>query len=190
MSYLQQLFHDAKSLRLSLPLMVGIAIGWWFRHSLSPYWPALLAVTACWLIVLFWKGHKRLSLYDRSFGTLHSFFWALLGCTSLLHAYDSLQKETHSCASVYRGVVVERMRLGPRSATYEMALADAFFSDRWQRCSENISLTLTPIKGTLPREGDVIMFYAPLEKPRNSGNPLEFDYASWLLRKGISGTAF
>ena len=170
--------------------MVGIAIGWWFRHSLSPYWPALLAVTACWLIVLFWKGHKRLSLYDRSFGTLHSFFWALLGCTSLLHAYDSLQKETHSCASVYRGVVVERMRLGPRSATYEMALADAFFSDRWQRCSENISLTLTPIKGTLPREGDVIMFYAPLEKPRNSGNPLEFDYASWLLRKGISGTAF
>lgn len=40
------------------------------------------------------------------------------------------------------------------------------------------------------RQGDQLLFFGHIDPPRNKGNPEEFDYASYLLHQGISGTAF
>lgn len=42
----------------------------------------------------------------------------------------------------------------------------------------------------VPRVGDLLLFDARMETPRNAGNPGEFDYAAWLRHQDISGTAF
>ena len=40
------------------------------------------------------------------------------------------------------------------------------------------------------KRGDRLLVYARLSPPVNNGNPDEFDYARYLLRKGICGTAY
>ena len=40
------------------------------------------------------------------------------------------------------------------------------------------------------QSGEHILFYSEIHPPHNAGNPYEFDYASYLLRKQISGTAY
>ena len=40
------------------------------------------------------------------------------------------------------------------------------------------------------KRGDKLLFYGQINAPRNNGNPDEFDYASYLIHQGISGTAF
>ncbi len=41
-----------------------------------------------------------------------------------------------------------------------------------------------------PLPGDVVLCRAVVTAPRNAGNPGEFDYATWLRRQGVAGTAF
>lgn len=41
-----------------------------------------------------------------------------------------------------------------------------------------------------PEVGDVMLCRTTIEAPRNSGNPGEFDYATWLRRNGVVGTGF
>ena len=56
---------------------------------------------------------------------------------------------------------------------------------------KNVLLYLT--KDSLSKQikrGDKILFYGQINAPRNNGNPEEFDYASYLIHQGISGTAF
>ncbi len=50
-------------------------------------------------------------------------------------------------------------------------------------------LTKDSISRRLKR-GDQLLFYGQISAPHNSGNPEEFDYASYLIHQGISGTAF
>ncbi len=40
------------------------------------------------------------------------------------------------------------------------------------------------------RCGDMLHFRGVLRTPRNAGNPGEFDYATWLRRRGVSGEAY
>lgn len=40
------------------------------------------------------------------------------------------------------------------------------------------------------KRGDGLLVYTCLSPPANNGNPDEFDYARYLLRKGVSGTAY
>ena len=41
-----------------------------------------------------------------------------------------------------------------------------------------------------PKVGDELLCYGRIERPRNAGNPHEFDYAGWLRGQGISGVLF
>ena len=40
------------------------------------------------------------------------------------------------------------------------------------------------------KRGDELLVCTRLSPPANNGNPDEFDYARYLLRKGVSGTAY
>ena len=40
------------------------------------------------------------------------------------------------------------------------------------------------------KRGDELLVCTRLSPPANNGNPDEFDYACYLLRKGVSGTAY
>ncbi|MBR6459176.1 MAG: ComEC/Rec2 family competence protein [Actinomycetaceae bacterium] len=42
----------------------------------------------------------------------------------------------------------------------------------------------------VPQLGDFVSTEAHVTRPRNAGNPDEFDYARWLWGQGVSGTAF
>lgn len=50
--------------------------------------------------------------------------------------------------------------------------------------------TCTRIEPACPKVGDELLCYGRIERPRNAGNPHEFDYAGWLRGQGISGVLF
>ncbi|MBO5703859.1 MAG: ComEC/Rec2 family competence protein [Bacteroidaceae bacterium] len=41
-----------------------------------------------------------------------------------------------------------------------------------------------------PQVGKALLFRARLEQPKHSGNPGDFDYANYLMRQGVAGTAY
>ena len=57
---------------------------------------------------------------------------------------------------------------------------------------EEIQLTclVDTLASEIPRAGDIVWFKAAIEPPRDTHNPGEMAYGTWLRRQGMSGTAF
>jgi competence protein ComEC len=52
-----------------------------------------------------------------------------------------------------------------------------------------VTAEITP-DGKVPAYGDELLLKAPLRPPRRAGNPGEFCYASYLLRRGVGGVVY
>ena len=104
----------------------------------------------------------------------------LLGWFLTVHAWKEVVVDWSPERQVYRGVVQET--LVEKSRSY--------------RCLTEVSGKLVFLylpKDTLSASvniGDELMFYARIEPPKNGDGFTDFDYARYLYRKGISGTAY
>lgn len=56
--------------------------------------------------------------------------------------------------------------------------------------SESESETCAQSMSLVPKIGDELLCYGRIERPRNAGNPREFNFAGWLRGQGISGVLF
>ena len=114
------------------------------------------------------------------FGGTVSLFLLVLGSTVTQIQWDKINCDWSSEKKVYRGVVQETPVEKEKVMVCKVK-------------TEDRQVLLSVYKDSLSQtlqSGDNILFYGKIRSPHNAGNPYEFDYASYLLRKQISGTAY
>lgn len=175
-------FHRYPFLRLLIPLMGGIFLGdWLFSREIyisRSFWIGIL----CFLFLLFAASyfHKRFS-FRWLFGLLVS-GWFLVAGTGIANLrlqetlFDFLQSE-----AVYRVTLTDKPEVRERNLLCRVCTKE----------DKHLLLYLAKDSvGQLLKSGDELLVFARVAPPVNNGNPDEFDYARYLLHKGVSGTGF
>ncbi len=92
-------------------------------------------------------------------------------------------------AAEVRGWVADRPARQPRQTRLTLEVTAMRRGARWQRAHGRVLVTVRD--ATQPwRRGDRARALLRLRRPRNFGNPGEFDYEGYLARRGIRTTAF
>lgn len=164
-------------LRLSIPLAAGI----FFMESCSfpiPYWGwAGMMLATCIALGICIRGRNFRYRWWFGVGTFLLFF--LIGAFRMQCRWQHVHVDWPDESRTYRGVVMEPPIEKPKSIQCKMALYDR----------QNIVLYLAKDSFAQTVEmGDPLVFHAQVKAPSNEG--VAFDYASYLLHKGISGTAY
>ncbi len=194
-------------LRVVCPLAVGVAVGdgclQWLTVNVAwgdflwIYSSGLLALLGVLLGVL-WFRHGRRGAFPPRTGFGAVVLVALFVTGALVDALAWRRGEvTWAEESLYyKGVVSDTPREGPRSRTCRVTLTGVMGEDgRMRALCRDVQLTV-PADSVLTARPDSVQpgrgiaFRARVGRPRTGGNPDEFDYADYLWRHGVSGTAF
>ena len=177
-------WEKAPLLRVAFCLMAGIGMGWLCREYMpSEGWLGLagtLGVVGLW----FWrKGQKQTA---RSTAGLCALLTFLTGAAALGQMrYEALYVEFPTEPQLWTAEVVNRHKV------YENGLsADVSLNYPTVYKGHHIRLRLAGDSAKRLVPGNRLTFRARLEQPRTSGNPHDFDYRSYLLTHGITGTGF
>lgn len=183
---------EVLTIRIVVPFLFGICVGWVLKDFITPYWWAFgVAVIVCACIITVSCRH-RFSYGSRFFGIIVYLFFFFLGACLLLHEYKSSVVSWPSNSTVYKGVVTDVPQNHGRVTYYTVRLLGEESNKRWMPRNETVrlSILMDSVGQGKYKIGDGLLFYCKLETPRNAGNPNEFDYASWLRRQNVTGTAF
>ncbi len=169
---------DWPSLRLVIPLIAGIYISDTIENTRAevPVWCILAAtVLIALLSLIFSDRHPRIS------GFCLSLSFVLTGAASYLIQMHRVRVEWPPHYAVYHGVLNSYPLERERSYRLEVALKDSLYG------GHNIYLYL-PKDSVVPtlEPGFRIEFDGKVNKPSSEG--AGFDYESYLLSHGISGT--
>lgn len=164
--------------RLLLPLILGIAFCDWLFPILNLH-PYPILGTAVGGALALWLLKQRLG--DKGFNLALSTVMFLLGAFLQAHERAAIEHVTWSDENITYSLP-HVLRVDERSKTYQV----------WGRIKgQEVQVTLEKdTTSVAPQLGDAILFKASIEKPRPSGNPGGFDYNDYLLRQGITGTAY
>ncbi|NDV59067.1 ComEC/Rec2 family competence protein [Bacteroides sp. 519] len=178
-------------LRLLLPLAVGIWLAdYLFFKDIRISSEALCIGLSASFIVLLITHFVRNYTIRWFFGvTLHIFLF-LLGATLTT---SKLSDGSYSFAGkemIYRAVVTGNPEYKPNSILCPSTLSEAFDSIPGSVTQKVLLYFPQDSLASTLKQGDELLFHAQISLPRNNGNPEEFDYPRYLIRKGISGTAY
>ncbi len=191
MNPFRQLFLNAGTFRIALPLALGICVSWYLRERIEAFWYVFLAASAMMFCLMWVMGRRRVPLYSYAFAVVQSLFFLLLGAALLLRYCHTMQASWLPERTFYQGVVVDSLKSGEHTRTYEVALLEEMDSGGWHPRRERVILAVRKENAdSPPRTGDAVVFYGRMRSPRNQGNPGEFDYASWMLKKGVGGEIY
>ena len=169
---------DWPSLRLVIPLIAGIFISDTIRNTRAqvPVWCALGLFGILVLIILaFGNSKPRIS----GFCLLLSFFAA--GMASYLIQMDGVMVEWPAHYQVYHGLVTSYPLERDRTYRLEVTLQDSLYRGK------NLYLYIPKDSAVMQLEpGSRVVFDGKINKPSSEG--AGFDYESYLLSHGISGT--
>lgn len=175
-------------IKLALPFIVGIAVGWYCNIALLHICSLLLLSTITLLLSFFnvapqWKTLFGVGVVGAmlSLGMLAEFF----------------QKEEKSLSwNEEKGKYTARLIETPlRRGTSVKVLAELSLADAEAvsgvRTEGLVYLYFLPsVETELLQIGDVITFEAVVSLPENRGNPAEFDVEKFYYVKNVTGTAF
>lgn len=178
-------------LRLLFPLIAGIIIAdnLFFSGIQIPVgwlWTSVGLFLCLLVIVYFFRHHNIRQL----FGFLVTSTFLILGLALTMSglsrsAYTFPEQET-----IYRAVITSNAEAKSRSILYKADIIEKYDSVSTP-IHRNVLLYFPPdsLSGTLTR-GDEIILNSRISLPSNNGNPDEFNYPRYLIRKGISGSGF
>lgn len=175
--------------RLTIPLVAGIFLSDFFFHGALPVtgFKILLLVTFIPMLVLIkWQRYT----FRWLFGGMAFLFLFSLGALLVQHQWERINYEWPSERNVYQGVILNTPQ--EKAKTYlckihvdrRISVGNVIPVDR--------SLLVYIMKDSLSEKlqcGDCLRFYARVSKPQQTDIPDEFDYATYLFRQQISGTA-
>jgi len=186
----EQILSDAKALRFAIPFIAGILLAWFFRNITHDYWffPGILCVISC--MVMFVVGRRRMHFDSMSFGVLVMSFFLFLGATLLLRSYHQTVVSWPTKPQYFQGVVTSSLRMKGKTNVCDVQLLAIGDGKTWIRTNRYIQVKMLADSVLYPTVGDALLFYGVVSAPKNYDNPMSFDYASWLHRKGVSGTIF
>ncbi len=183
----ERLFEDSPALRLLLPFCLGILLMECgvIPGCLVPYVAAsgCAALAAC--IFLLCK-RKRISRW-LSCHTLATCAFIAITASGILA--DCLYYTNHTVAwpareKLWRAVVTEPCKATERCYKITAAVE---YNGHFRNVIFSAGKTMFPRQ---PAPGDAVRFYARIGNPHNNRTPNGFDYALWLKRHGVEGTAF
>ena len=169
---------DWPSLRLVIPLIAGIYISDTIDNTRAevPVWYVFAAIGLLSIfIIIFSDRFPRLS------GVCLSLSFLLAGVASYLIRIHRVRVEWPSHYAVYHGVINSYPLERDRTYRLEVTLSDSLYKG----CNIYLYLPKDSAVTTL-EPGDRIIFDGKINKPSSDG--AEFDYESYLLSHGISGT--
>ena len=176
-------------LRLLLPLVIGIVCGDAFPHAVPMMvWTGILAVSCICLFVSYLINWKHL------FGLLLFILLVTTGFgLAAKHLADtSLPASQH--ASIYQITINQTPEQKERSILCPAVIIRIQQADSTLETPHpcpQVLLYLQPDSAAASlKRGDQLWIQAHILPPANKGLPHEFDYARFLQRRGISGTAF
>lgn len=190
--YFGNVFENSPFLRLALPLAMGIALGNAGRGCFSGHEPlffVLAAIFAAFLAVMAFS--RRAAVENIWFGIAQNLFFLFFGAFLFLRSEDSLKQDWPDSPVACEGVVSDRPHLYEKVTRMRVRLTSFYEAGEFHDISRTVELAAmrSPALDTL-KTGDGVMFFAEVKTPVNPGNPYEPDYASNLLRAGVSGKAF
>lgn len=168
----------------------------WQDGRVDPPWNTLfigLAATLAVFLILTVVLHVRRTLYFAfpgfPFSLAASLF--LTGALADVAAWKRIDATWPAESFYHTGVLTAPPQQGERSVRCEVRLLGRMEPDGLHDVRHRVQLVVprTPAAERL-QVGDGIAFMGRIERPRNTGNPDEFDYAGFLLRRGLSGRAF
>ncbi len=179
------LFKQNPLLKLLVPLVAGIAVGWMCNIGLLHIVP-LLAVAAVALLVGLLHFSPRWLFGAGAVGLMFA-----AGAFVELRQCEEKDVQWSSVKSNYKARLLEVPDVRGTSVRVlaDVCLADSSFSvaPKGGRVYLYFSRSL---KSDSLSIGDSIFFEGVVSPPRNAGNPAEFDIEKYYYIKGISGTAF
>ena len=175
--------------RLTIPLVAGIFVSDHFFQGALPVLVSGTGILGCLigLIVLMkWQGYLSRWL----FGGMVFMFLFCVGALLLQQKWQRVDYEWSSGKNMYQGVIVDVPQ--EKAKTYLCKLRiDKEMSERGI-VPVNRMILVYIMKDSLSvnlRCGDHLNFYTRISTPEREVIPGEFDYAAYLFRQQISGTA-
>lgn len=175
--------------RLTIPLVAGIFVSDHFFQGALPVLVSGTGILGCLigLIVLMkWQGYLSRWL----FGGMVFMFLFCVGALLLQQKWQRVDYEWSSGKNMYQGVIVDVPQ--EKAKTYLCKLRiDKEMSERGM-VPVNRMILVYIMKDSLSvnlRCGDHLNFYTRISTPEREVIPGEFDYAAYLFRQQISGTA-
>ena len=169
---------DWPSIRLVIPLTAGIFISDTIKNTWAevPVWYALVLIGIFTVIILIFSDR-----FPRLSGFCLSLAFVLAGAASYRIQMDRVRVEWPSHYRIYHGVLNSYPLERDRSYRLDVTLSDSVY------IGKNIYLYL-PKDSVVPtlEPGQKIVFDGRINKPSSEG--AGFDYESYLLSHGISGT--
>lgn len=174
--------HRYPFLRLLIPLVGGILLGDYLFSREIYISRSLWGGTLFLLFLLFTASYfsKQFSL-RWLFGIFASGWFLVAGFGIMNLRLQETLADFPETKAVYQVTLTEKPEVKERSILCRVCT------------KENKHLLLYLAKdsaGQLLKSGDELLAFARVAPPVNSGNPDEFDYARYLLHKGVSGTGF
>lgn len=175
--------------RLTLPLVAGIFISYSFFRGTLPVMPVGIALCVCLAgmsVLLKWRNYS----FRWAFGCMASVFLFCLGALLLQHQWQCVSYEWAPGERLYRGVVTDAPQEKEKTYLYKVRV-DSELSDG-KMLPVNRTVLVYVMKDSLSRVlqcGDHLDFYTRMRVPESPAVPGEFDYAAYLFRQQISGTA-
>ncbi|MBQ1816233.1 MAG: ComEC family competence protein [Bacteroidaceae bacterium] len=190
MNPFEQILSDAKALRFAIPFIIGIALSWCFRDVTHEYWyfPGFLCAIFC--LVMFVVGRHRMRFDSVSFGVLAMLFFFFLGSALLMRSYHQTVVQWPAQRQCFQGIVTSSLRMKGKTNVFDVQLLAIGNGKKLKKISRHIQVTMLAERITPPTVGDALLLYGVISAPKNNDNPMSFDYASWLHRKGVSGTVY
>ncbi len=183
--------------RILVPFTFGISAGYFFCKNhiqVSPYlWVALCSLAGG--LQLFYPRIKR---YSRRWipGILFSLLFFSFGGFITQKHYQKALFTWPDSPRYYEAVIHSTPRIHARTVSYEVYIKGYRTITKKEKVTfhsinKYILLYLPQSEAALElNNGEIIHFYSTIKPPQNNGNPEEFDYRSFLIRKGISGSAY
>ncbi len=184
-------FRKYPFLRLLFPLIAGIVIADYLFFSgmqVPVIW--LSGCIAVFLLLVLSVYLFRQYKLRQVFGLPVMFFFFILGFSLTFYELQRTEYSFPEQDTVYRAIIKSNAEPKARSILYKADIIESY--DPVSLPVNRKVLLYFPmdsLSGTLSR-GDEILFKGRLSLPTRSGNPEEFDYPRYLLRKGISGSGY
>lgn len=175
--------------RLLLPLVVGIgSADVLFQDALSEIGLCGMAgaLLLAMLVVGRWQGYA----YRWLFGGLTFLFLGCLGALLVLHERHQVCYEWPLERSAYQGVICDPPQEKAKTYLCKVRVDRRIATDQF--VPVNRTLFIYIVKDSLSQAlqtGDRLQFYTRVAAPLPTALPGKFDYARYLFRQHISGTA-
>ncbi len=167
---------------LAVVLMLGILAGYYVNDHI-----------AGWIVLIIAFALLILAVIVRRLSVLHVIIYVLVFISGFVAIGFAIPHEQNlpSTRAVFSGVVVSTPRVREKTTQAEVRIFAWIDSGKVKPLDSRVLVYFRTGKvASQFAYGDSVVFSAKLRRVRNLGNPYEFDYKSYLKRKGIYYSAF